>query len=241
MASVSDGLQSIVGDPQSLLFSILVFAVVFGAVAAVGWHLLKPPKTVGEGPAAKSGRGFMAPPAPTANDLAPAERPRDPLGEVKRTLHIAARVVAIIIVASMVVLTVASYFATDPSDGSRLLTIVLAAATLIVAGHLHSLDRRHRPAPGGRDEVAPRRDLRAQLAAKVGERLLGRAKFEWTIAPTQVETIDLDALERARAMAAEGRKMDEICRTISAEYDQWSPPHQQAYQSVVRAAIEHKG
>lgn len=230
-------------DDPSTTFSVLVFAVVFIVVAAVGLHLSKPPKILDKKPPAK----FARPPSTSQfeashEQTASSPRPSDALADIKQALHAVSRVLAFIIVASLAALTVASYFATEPNDGSRLLTIVLAAGTAILALHLHRIDRRHRPTSGGGSlETAVVRDGRSDLASMIGAALLRRGKVEWTIAPPEVYSMDQATLERARAMAADGRPMDEICQSIAPEYPQWDAAHQQAYEGVVRAAIEHKG
>ena len=230
-------------DDPSLALSVLIFAVVFIVAAAAGLHLSKPPKILDKKPPAKfETRASTSRLEAGQDEPASSPRPSDALADIKKTLHTVSRVLAFIIVASLAALTVASYFATDPNDGSRLLTIVLAAGTAILALHLHRIDRRHRPTRGGGSlETAVARDGRADLASMIGAALLRRGKVEWTIAPPEVYSMDQQTLDRARAMAADGTPMEEICRSIAPDYSQWDPAHQQAYEGVVRAAIEHKG
>lgn len=242
MDAVADGLHSMIGEPRSLLFSLLVFATVFIVVAVVALRFFKPPKILDSKPPAKAAWGVST--SRTEDSLkkeaAPSERRSDPLTDFKRTLLTIHRILAFILVASLAALTVGSYFATNPNDGSRLLTIVLAAGTLMLAVHLHGIDRRHRPTPGDRAlEASLTADVRSDLAQKIGAALLRGGRVEWQVASPEVYSIDRETLDRARAMAADGRPMDEICRSIAPDYDQWGAAHQQAYRSVVRAAIEH--
>lgn len=237
-----DSLGSMLGDPQSLTVFGLVFAVVFIVVAVAGLHLMKPPKII-DGKPREKGHRRASISRPQARPVgAERARPSDAGAELKRTLYAVQRALAFILVGSLAALTIGSYFATDPDDGSRLLTIVLAAGTLILGHHLHRMDRRIRPAAADdAPQGGPAFNIRAELASKMGAALLGDAKVELKIASPEVYSIDQVTLDRARAMAAEGHAMDEICRTISPEYDGWGAAHQQAYQSVVRAAIEHDG
>jgi hypothetical protein len=75
-------------------------------------------------------------------------------------------------------------------------------------------------------EVAQSLDrTRATLSVQAGE--------------PQVEVLDQQAIDRLRELSRQGASLDEICRQIQPEYDQWIPFRQQAFQKVVEAVVRH--
>jgi len=239
----ADNLGSMLDDPQSLTVFALVFAVVFIGVVALGLHLMKPPKILdGRSALRAPGRLSTSRQQVSQNAAEPARRSTDAFADLKRTLLAVSRVLGILLVGSLAALTIISYFETDPDDGSRLFTIVLATGTLILGHHLHRMDRRHRPiGSDGALQSSPEFDVRAELARKIGTAMLAGGKVEWKVASPEVYSLDQNTLDRAKAMVAEGSAMDQICRAIAPQYEAWDFQHRQAYQAVVRAAIEHKG
>lgn len=148
------------------------------------------------------------------------------------------RALALLIVATLIALTVASYFQSTPGTGDILLTIVLAVVTVLAGAHLMSLDRRyHRPADP-RDVLDVRQSLEANIGRMVGEALAGKVQVNWDIGSPEVHRMDRDTLAKARVMASEGRLMDEICSMVDGNYANWSPPHQEAFRNLIQAAID---
>jgi hypothetical protein len=204
-------------NPGPLVVTAIVFATVFVIVVAVGLRLLSGgPKAVAEPPAA-------------------------PGAGVRIAVRTFLRALSAILLAYLVTITIVSYLEASPHDGSYLVTGVLAIATLLLGGYLHRMDQRFRTTESdgtlGDDLL---RTVHADLATKIGSALLGGTKVELNVASPAVHRMDLEALQRGRSLLAEGRSLDEICRTIEPDYGGWVPGHQQAYQSVLRAALEHE-
>lgn len=210
-------------DPGSLIFTVLVFATVFAVVAAVGLRFLA---------SAATDRG-NASPRSTPGTHQTSMRART-------TVRTILRIVSAIFLAYLVTITVASYFEASPHDGTYLITGVLVILTVMATGYLHNMDQRLRTTEGDvtlRDNLL--RTVEADVAAKIGSALLDGTNVEWSVAAPEVHSIDLETLARGQSMLAEGKSLDEVCRAIAPEYGSWVAGHQQAYQSIVRAALEH--
>ncbi len=110
--------------------------------------------------------------------------------------------------------------------------------TLIVALKLHNWrDKYHNP----EQDAALRADFNWNVQSDLSRKLaaaLSEAPVRWEIGSPEVHRMDQETVDRARAMAAEGRSMDDICGSIEPAYEGWGSPHRQAFQAVVRAMIE---
>lgn len=238
-------------DPGSLIFPVLVFATVFAVVALVGLRFLAsasgdPGRARGtdltpvsseqaawtqhlvESSAAQNSKG------------AAARRGQETASRAKATVRTVLRVLAGIFLAYLVMITVIMTLQASPHDGSYLVSGILVIITLMAAGYFHRLDQQFGPSPGDgtlRDDLL--RSIQADLAAKIGRAVLDGSKVELSVAAPQVYKMDLKTLESGRSMLADGKSMEEVCRAIEPDYDTWSAGHQQAYQSIVRAALEH--
>ena len=262
MSEIAEYLQTLTADPASFMVSALVFLTVFAALSAAGLHFLsskKPQPTnlaskslVGSSPDRSiadasagatlgqlfgSGRG-PAREQPTAPGRGPATPNYGPR-RVLRTIH---RGLSMLMMAILVTVTIGIYFATDPDDGSRLPFWILAVVTLIAGLHfLKADDRIGDPEEHAAMRADMIRNVETDMAAKLGAALLGQTPVQWEIASPEVHTIDRETLARAQSMAAEGASVEEVCRSIERDYDQWTEPHRQAYRAVVSAALEHSG
>lgn len=150
------------------------------------------------------------------------------------------RVAAAIFLAYLAVITVIITLQASPDDGTYLVSGILVIVTLMAAGYFHRLDQRFGPSPGDgtlRDGLL--QSIHDDLAAKIGRAVLDGSKVELSVAAPQVYKMNLETLESGRSMLADGRSMEEVCRAIDPDYDTWSAGHQQAYQSVVGAALKH--
>lgn len=238
MSDVASYLETLSGDPIALLVSALVFVTVFVGVLAVGRHLTSPRvpdrSSPGMRPGVVSTNAVPTDNQVTTGDVAPPARARQML----LTVH---RAISVLAVGVLLALTVISYWSSSPDDGSMLVPAMLAVVTLIVWLKLHNWRERYGPAdadPAVRSDLV--RTIQADLSEKIAAALLDPARVKWEVASPEVYRMDAATLERARAMAIEGRSMDEICRSVQADYDRWDGPHQQAFQAVMREAVAHR-
>ena len=210
-------------DPGSLIFPVLIFVTVFAVVAAVGLR-------------------FLASAATDPGNASPRSTPgiSQTSMRARATVRTILRILSAVFLAYLVTITVVSYFEASPHDGTYLVTGVLVVATLMAAGYFHRLDQRFSTSASGatmRDDLL--RTVQADVAAKIGSALLDGTKVELSVAAPEVYSMDLKTLESGRSMLADGKSLDEVCRAIEPDYGSWVAGHQQAYQSVVRAALEH--
>lgn len=256
MSEVANYLGTLAADPMALLVSAVAFVTVFIAAFAVGRRLMTPRVPYRSAPpaAARSSPGrpsLLGRTGPAQNRSSTATPPtssargtdspdiRSPTG-TRQTLLTLHRVLTVLVVGVLLALTVSSYFSSSPDDGSMLVPAILAVVTLIVWLKLHNWRERYDPAepdPAVRSDLA--RTIHADLSDKIAAALLDPARVKWEVASPEVYSMDGATLDRARAMASEGRPMDEICRSVQADYDRWDGAHQQAFQAVMREAIAH--
>jgi hypothetical protein len=245
----------------SLIFSLAVFLVVFVVAAAAGLHFVSRRTAAMDARPANAGRSRAADLArisdkavllngkvlagssessqsgPVSTDRPAAKRGIDPRA-VLRAIH---RTLSVTIIVILLTVTIASYFAANPHDGSLLVTGILVMVTLITGLHLHSVDSRLHSGKWAGFRIDFLRRVEADLEEKMAAALRDGSQLRWGVGSPQVHRIDGETLASARSKAAEGRSIDEICRTIDPDYACWSAPQQQAYQSVIRAAIDHGG
>lgn len=258
MGDIAEFLQGLGDDPGSLILSASVFILVFGLVVAVGLYFLRqnrPPdrRTGLQDIRSHSATNRSAPmPAspvsvdpvsipvqdyqPPTGGLEP--RPRRTLRETMGAIH---RILSAVIVAVLVALTISAYLASSPHDGSLIVPGVLAMVTLIVALKLHNW--RH-TFYNPKQDAALRADFHWTVQSDLSRKLtaaLSEMPVRWEVGSPEVHRMDQETVDRARAMAADGQSMDDICRSIEPDYEGWSAPHRQAYQAVVRAMIEAGG
>lgn len=148
------------------------------------------------------------------------------------------RGLSLLVVAVLLFLTVTSYFYSTPGTGDILLTIVLAAATLIASMHLLRLDRRYNRSPDARDVTDVQQAAQAAWSRMWDDALSGRLTVNLQVGEPEVHKIDAEGLARARAMLAEGKTIDEICGSIDSNYKNWLPPHQQAFRGIIQTALD---
>ena len=256
MGELADYLRTLFADPVS----ILVFVVVFAAVAAAGMRFVSPTRTDLAGPPrsrqiqSRDGRATTKPASsPLLEEFATTSvesirsnaartagigtnarvEPRHVMGAIHRGL-------SWILVALLAAATIGTYWASSPGDGSRLLPAVLLMVTVIAGLHLHNRSRRFgNPTDDSALRADFRRTVELDLSNKIAAALVDGSQVRWNVGAPEVHSMDRETIAHARALAAEGMSMDEVCRTIEPEYGGWSFPHQQAFQAVVRAAIEH--
>ena len=251
MSSIQDLLNTLAGEP--VIFSAVVFVAVFTAALALGWRFLLPTPEGPRRPASAAELERRAEEPTLLNERVPEtsvgfEGRRaiqlggtgpDPLLRAKHVFRKVFRVVAGLIVATLLALTVLAYRDSTPGTGDVLLSIVLAIATLIAAARLLEIDRRHHREPDPALTAALHEAVHGELSSKIREALSGGVKVEWNVAAPQVHRIDEDGLALARSMADKGKSIDEICRAMDSDYAGWSPPHQQAFRNVMQAALDH--
>lgn len=256
MGELADYLRALFSDPVSTL----VFVVVFAAVAAAGMRFLSPTKTDLAGPprslqiqsregratakpassplleelATKSAQSILANAARTSGTGANAHvEPRHVMGAIHRGL-------SWILMALLAAATIGTYWASSPGDGSRLLPAVLLMVTVIAGLHLHNRSRRFgNPTDDSAFRADFRRTIELDLSNKIAAALADGAQVRWDVGDPEVYSMDCETVAHARAMAEEGRSMDAVCSAIEPEYENWSLPHRQAFEAVVRAAIEN--
>lgn len=237
-------------DPGSLIFTLLVFATVFAVVATVGLRFLasgaspKPTPGTDQTPMTSEDAAWaqrlLESGVAQSRKGAGAERDMVPGSGTRTAVRTILRILSAILLAYLVTITIASYLEGSPHDGSYLLTGILVIVTLMAAGYFHTLDQRFRTSESHatlRDDLL--HTVEADVAAKIGGALLDGTKVEWSVAAPEVHSMDLEALESGRSMLADGKSLDEVCRAIEPEYGGWVAGHQQAFQAVVRAALEH--
>lgn len=253
MDAIRDWLNSWAGEAGGpVIFSALVFLLVFLAALVLGRRFLLPTKTaLPEKPADDLTRGAAKTVLLNGRVLAPGASPDqrmrmqpgsgspDPLLSAKRLMRKVFRVLSAVVIAALLALTFLSYQASTPGTGDILLTVVLAAVTLITFMHLLKIDRWHNPEPGPAMKADLGQPVQNDLASKIQAALSGAVPVEWNFASPEVHRIDNEGLALARAMSDEGKSMDEICRALDADYAGWSPPHQQAFRNVMQAALDH--
>lgn len=199
-----------------LVIAGIVFATVFVAILAVGQRMFASP-----------GRAASTGPGPDAGK------------SLRTVVRTALRVLSWIVLAYLVTITIISYSEGSPDDGSYLITGVLAIATLLLGSYLQNLDRRLQAT--AMDPAASEKFLRgvkSDFATNVAGALLDGTTVELSIAEPEVHAIDIAGLDRARTMLAHGKSMDEVCRAAEPAYGDWDIGHQQAFQAVMRAAVE---
>lgn len=256
MSDLADYLRILFSQPVS----VLVFVVVFAGVVAAGMRFLSPRKTDLAGPprslqiqsrddrvttrsasralleefATKSAESIRTNATRTSSTGVNARiEPRHVMGAIYRG-------VSWLLIALLAAATIGFYLASSPGDGSRLLPAVLLMVTLIAGLHLHNRSKRFgNPTEDAAFRADFRRTIQLDLSNKIAAALVEGSQVRWDVGAPEVYSMDCEAVARARAMAGEGRSMDEVCRTIEPGYDGWSVPHQQAFQAVVRAAVEH--
>lgn len=226
---VTDGIFS---DPT--MGAMVVFGAVFFAVLAIGWWVFF------------TGRGtsHAALPldavAPTASESGLSKRSEALLNadfKIRRGLAAVFKGLSILIIGVLATLTVISYFYSTPGTGDILVTIVLAAVTLIVTMHLLGRVSLYDSAPDPRLLTEAGRPTETRLSHMLGEALSGRVTVNWEVAAPEVHKMDLDDLARARVMVSQGKSIDDVCLAVNKDYAGWSPPHQQAFRAVIEAAV----
>lgn len=248
MNTIRDWFSSFAGEAGgAAIFSALIFLAVFVTVLAVGWRLLQSahsPLRDGAGARSSAKRVLLngrlveiggSPDHAQSTDV-DADEP-DPFVRAKRPLRTIFRALAALIMVTLVTLTILSYLHSTPGTGDILLTIVLAAVTLMAFQKLLSIDRMHRE-PDPASTARLHQTLQGGLASKLQEALSGSVTIDWNVASPEVHRIDEEGLARARTMAKEGKSVDEICRAMEGDYANWAPPHQQAFRNVMQAVID---
>lgn len=243
-------MQTAILDPgASVLISAAVFLIAFLVAGAAGLHFLSRRNSAMRDRGAAdpdatrhskqavllNGRLLAETPEP-AQDGLPQEAAAGakPEPDVRGVLTAVLKGLSILIVAFFAAATIAAYVAATPGNGLLLVSMLLAAVTLIVGMHLHKIYRRF-----ARPRIDPARAVPTDLASWLGAALLNKAQVRWELGSPQVHSIDRETLTRAQAMLAEGRSLEEVCRSIDSGYDSWSAPRRQAWQAVLRAAVEH--
>lgn len=229
------------------LVSVAVFGFVFVAVFVAGFQWLSPSKGAhSKGRGANKAAGVallngepLSGSRATSPEIrnAPAAPRTTSRTDARRVMGVVHKTLSLLIVGFLLAATIGSYLVASPHDGTLLIPAVLAFVTLITAGHLHSQARRFEPV-GTELQAGLLRNFESDFASKLQAAMRGNVEVRWASSP-EVHRIDEEAVARARTMQAEGRSIDEICRSMDADYDQWSAPHQQAYQGLIRAALEH--
>jgi hypothetical protein len=251
MSSIQDLLKTLADEP--VIFSAVVFVAVFTAALAFGWRFLRPTPEVPRRPASAADleRGTEEPPLLNERVLETSvgfEGRRtvqlggsgpDPLLRAKHVFRKVFRVLAGLIVATLLTLTVLAYRDSTPGTGDVLLSIVLAVVTLLAAARLLEIDRRHDREPDPALKAALHEAIQGDLSGKIQEALSGGVKVKWNVSSPEVHRIDEDGLALARSMADKGKSIDDICRAMDSDYASWSPPHQQAFRNVMQAALDH--
>lgn len=252
MGSIQDELMSLAGKP--VIFSAVVFVIVFTAALALSWRFFLSTSEVPRRPASAADLARR-----TEKRTLPNERgleisvgfdgrrsielgsgKHDALLPAKRMFRKIFRPLAGLVVAALIALTILAYRDSAPGTGDVLLSIVLAVVTLMAALRLLKIDRRLHQEPDPALRAALDQAVEGELSGKIREALTGAVKVDWNVSSPEVHRIDDDGLALARSMSDEGKSMDEICRTMEHDYADWTPAHQQAFRNVMQAALDHR-
>lgn len=252
MSSIQDLLKTLAGEP--VIVSAVVFVAVFTAALAFGWRFLLPTPEAARRPTSaaelkrraeesalldervfKTSVGFEGRRALQLGGTGP-----DPLLRAKNVFRKVFRVLAGLIVATLLALTILAYRDSTPGTGDVLLSIILAVVTLMAAARLLEIDRKHHREPDPALKAALHEAIQGDLSIKIHEALSSGVKVEWNVSSPEVHRIDEEGLALARSMSDEGKSLDEICRAVESNFAGWSLPHQQAFRNVMKAALDHR-
>jgi hypothetical protein len=142
---------------------------------------------------------------------------------LRRTLVIVYRGLVLMGATALLFGAIWAYMSATPGNGLLLVALLLFALSLIA---FLSFGKYGQEASGTGTN-------RSTIDA-----LLSNVKVSTSFATPEVHTLDNSTITRARTMMQQGASLDEICRTVDAQYATWDHVHQQAFQRVIQAALK---
>ena len=222
-----------------LLLTVLIFVGVFFPVLAalylllrrmswpgrtnidVKWNFKTPRDSASDGIAAKTPGSFHG---NSFGDSAARDLSEKTTLDLRSLLKKIYKTLTLLIAAFLLFGAIMAYRAATPGNGLLLVSGILAVLAFITFLSAGKLDRM---------------DANGESYRSIADSFLSKAQISTVVASPEVHVLDNEALARAQQMSHDGKSLDEICRAMNYEYENWSPAHQEAFQRVMQSALEH--
>jgi hypothetical protein len=143
--------------------------------------------------------------------------------EPRETFKLIYKILMILVTIGLAIGAAAAWWYATPGNGLLLIAGILAILTLLSGLSIKKLEWQ---------------DQQTRQFASIVDDMRSNVKLSFSHSDPEVHLVDNAAFNRAKAMAASGEPIDEICRMIDPGHDRHDPAHQEALRRVVTAMID---